>query len=148
MTDPSDSSSSGASAGPFLAALAVSVVIVIGVWLFNVFSGDELTDDQQIGRAVVAQNDALQRQDYTDFLIYTCAEQHGVEAEVIGAQRESSNSRGDRFIDGATNIAIEGDRATADVTYHFDKDPESEETAEITFVRRDGVWKVCSTGPK
>ncbi|MCH9709351.1 MAG: nuclear transport factor 2 family protein [Actinomycetia bacterium] len=147
MKEPSDKSSNGASPGPFLAALAIIVIGLIAVWLSNALSGDELTDEQQIGRAVVAQNDALQRQDYADFRAYTCAEHRGIEAEVIARQRDSSTNRGERFVDRATNMAIEGDRATADVTYHFDKDPDAKETVEMLFARQDGVWKVCSTGP-
>jgi hypothetical protein len=148
VTEPTESSSTGGTATPFLGALAIIVAIVIAIWLFNVFSGDELTDDQQIGRAVVAQNDALQRQDYGDFRAFTCAEQQGVEAEILAGQRDSSAKRGDRFVDGATNVAVDGDRATADVTYHFDKDADAKETVEIPFARQDGTWKVCSTGPR
>ncbi len=147
MNEPSDKSSNGASPGPFLGALAIIVTGLIAVWLFNALSGDELTDEQQIGRAAVAQNDALQRQDYADFRAYTCVEQWGSEAEIIASQRDSSANRGERFVDGATKMAIEGDRATAEVTYHFDKDPDAKETAEMPFARQDGVWKVCSTGP-
>lgn len=148
MTEPSDSSSGGGTAGPFLGALSIIIAIVIAVWLVNVFSSDELTDDQQIGRAVVAQNDALQRQDYADFRAYTCAEKHGVESEVIAGQRDSSAKRGERFVDGMTDVTIAGDRATTEVTYHFDNDPDVKETVEIALARQDGVWKVCSTGPR
>lgn len=147
MSESSDSSSSGATAGPVLGALAVIVIGVIAVGLFNAFSSDELTDEQQIGRAVAAQNDALQRQDYPDYRAYTCTEQHGVAAEVIAGQKDSSTIRGERFVDGAAKVVIEGDGATADVTYHFDKDPDAKETVEMVFARQDGVWKVCSTGP-
>ena len=33
---------------PFLGALTIIVAVVIGIWLINVFSGDDLTDPQQI----------------------------------------------------------------------------------------------------
>jgi len=145
VTEPSDSSV-GATPGPILGALAIVVAVLIAVWLFNAFSSDELTDDQQIVLAVVAQNDALQRQDYADFRAYTCVEQQGVESEVIAGQRDSSANRGDRFVDGATDVAIDSDKATADVTYHFDKDSDAKETVEIAFAHQDGAWKVCSTG--
>jgi hypothetical protein len=147
VSEPSDSSV-GATPAPILGALAIVVAVLIVIGLLNVFSSDELTDDQQIRRAVVAQNDALQRQDYADFRQYTCVEQQGVESKVITGQRDSSAKLGERFIDSATNVAIDGEKATADVTYHFDKFPDDEETAEIAFVRQDGAWKVCSTGPK
>ncbi|GAB3216889.1 Rv0361 family membrane protein [Mycolicibacterium hippocampi] len=147
MTEPSDSSSEGGTAGPFLGALTIIVAVVIAVWLFNVFSGDDLTDQQQIGRAVAAQNDALQRQAYADFRAYTCAQEHGSESEVMDEQRDSADERGERFVEGTGGVVIDGDRATADVTYYFDSDPDAKETVEMAFVRQDGVWKVCSTGP-
>ncbi|MCB0950285.1 MAG: lumazine-binding protein [Mycobacterium sp.] len=147
MTEPSDSPARGPTAGPFLTALAIIVVVLITVWLLNAFSGDEIPDDQQIGLAAVAQNDALQRQDYSDFRTYTCAQRQGTEAEIVSRQRDSSAKRGERFIDGVTDVAVDGDRATADVTYHFGKDPDAKQTVEVAFARQDGAWKVCSTGP-
>lgn len=147
MTEPADPSSGRATAGPFLGALAIIVAGLIAIWLFNVFSSDEITDAQQIGLAVVAQNDALQRRDYADFRAYTCKEQHGVESEIVAEQRDSAAERGARFVDGTTRVAIDGDRATAEVTYHFASDPDAKETVEMAFARQDGTWKVCSTGP-
>jgi len=147
VSEPAEEATTG-TAGPFLGALAIIVAIVIAIWLFSVFSGDGLTDDQQIGRAVAAQNDAMQRQDYADFRAYTCAEQQGVEAEVLAEQRDSTAERGERFVDGATDVVVDGDRATADVTYHFDKNPDARETVELAFARQGGTWKVCSTGPR
>jgi hypothetical protein len=44
-------------------------------------------------------------------------------------------------------VVIDGDRATATVTYHFDKAPDTKTGVEMTFVREDGAWKVCSPGP-
>ena len=35
MTEPTDSSDAGGTAGPFLGALTIIVAIVIAVWLFN-----------------------------------------------------------------------------------------------------------------
>ena len=147
MTEPSEPPSSGTTPAPFLGALAIIIAVVITIWLFNVFSGDGLTEEQRVGQAVVGQNDALQRQDYADFRSFTCAEQQGTEAEVLAGQRDSSTKRGERVVEGATDVAIDGDRATADVTYHFNKDAAARETVEITFARQDGAWKVCSTGP-
>ncbi|MGD9618780.1 MAG: lumazine-binding protein [Mycolicibacterium sp.] len=148
MTEPAASSSGRSTAGPFLGALVIIVAVVIGVWLLNAFSSDEFVDDQQIGLSVVAQNDALQRQDYADFRAYTCPELHGAESEIVAGQRDSVAKRGERFVDGTTVVAVDGDRATAEVTYHFASDPDAKETVKMTFVRQDGTWKVCSTGPE
>ena len=54
---------------------------------------------------------------------------------------------GERFVDDVTEVAVDGDRATAKVTYHFDKAPDTKTGVETTFVREDGAWKVCSPGP-
>lgn len=132
---------------PFLGALAIIALVVIAIVLFNVFDDNEPPADQQVGRAAVGQNDALQRQNYTDFRTYTCRDRQGVEADVLARQRDSVAKRGERFVDDVTDIKVEGDRATAKVTYHFDKAPDAKTGADMTFVREDGAWKVCSTGP-
>ncbi|MHA0285265.1 Rv0361 family membrane protein [Mycobacterium sp. C3-094] len=145
MTEPEEST--GNSAAPFLGALAIIVAIVIAIWLFNVFSSDELTDEQLIGRAAAGQNDALQRDDYADFRSYTCAAQLGTEAEILDRQRDSKAAQGERFLDGVTDVEIDGNRATASVTYHFANAPDAKQTSDIPFAKEDGAWKVCSTGP-
>jgi uncharacterized protein HemX len=132
---------------PFLAALAVIVVVVIAIGLFNFFGDDELPADQQVAQAAVEQNAALQRQNYADFRNYTCQAQQGSEADILARQRDSVSKRGERFVDDVTNVVIDGDRATATVTYHFDKAPDTKTGVATTFVREDGAWKVCSPGP-
>ncbi|WP_307787877.1 lumazine-binding protein [Mycolicibacterium sp. S2-37] len=134
-------------ATPFLAALVIIVLIVIGIWAVNVFEGDDLTDEQQIGRTAVAQNDAVQRRDFADFQAYTCRELQGSEADFTAAQQKSSQQQGHRFIDGVSGVTVDGDRATGTVTYHFDKAPDAKTEVKTTFVREDGAWKVCSVGP-
>jgi hypothetical protein len=74
---------------PFLAALAIIVLVVIAIGLFNMVGDNEPPADQQIGRAAVGQNDALQRRDYADFRTYTCRDQQGVEADILDRQRDS-----------------------------------------------------------
>ena len=148
MTDPEgDSAADRPTMVPFLGALAIIVLVVIVIGLFNVFGRDDVPEDQRVGRAAVGQNDALQRQNYADFRTYTCRDQQGVEADVLARQRDSVAKRGERFVDDVTDVAIEGDHATAKVTYHFDKAPDAKTGVATTFVREDGAWKVCSTGP-
>ena len=147
MTEPEDSST-GSSVGPFLGALTIIVAVVIAIWLFNIFSSDELTDDQQIARAVSAQNAALQQRNYAEFLVYTCSEEWGEESEILDQQRDSVAQRGERIVERVAGVNVAGDRATAEVTYYFDKDSDTKETVQVDLVRREGVWKVCSTGPR
>jgi hypothetical protein len=151
VTEPRDDSADAAAdrptIAPFLGALAIIVLVVIAIVLFNVFGDDDFPPDQRVGRAAVGQNDALQRQNYADFRTYTCRDQQGVEADVLARQRDSVAKRGERFVDDVTDVAIEGDHATAKVTYHFDKAPDTKTGVAMTFVSEDGAWKVCSTGP-
>ncbi len=149
--EPDDSGESGAAdrptVAPFLGALAIIVIVVIAIWLFNVFQGDRTPEDQRVARAAVGQNDALQRSDFADFSAYTCAAVRGSEVDMVARQRDSAAKRGARFVDDVTDVKIDGDRATATVTYHFDKAPDEKSPVPVTFVREDGAWKVCSTGP-
>ncbi len=144
---PSDEADDRPTMAPFLGALAIIVVVVIAIWLFSVFQGDRTPEDQKVGRAAVGQNDALQRANFTDFGAYTCAKMRGAEADVLARQRDSVGKRGARFVDDVTDVKIDGDSATATVTYHFDKSPDDKTPVPMTFVREDGAWKVCSTGP-
>ncbi len=135
-------------ATPFLVALVIVVIAITAILVMNRGDGDG--DPEQIGRAVVAQNDALQRQDYPAFVASTCAAQRGTEEQILDRQRKSAAERGDRYVDGASNIEVDGDRATAKVKYHFGDIANSESnevTVDMSFVREDGAWKVCSEGP-
>ena len=147
MTEPSDSVPDRPTMAPFLGALTIIVLVVITIGLFSFFGSNDLPEDQQVGRAAVGQNDALQRANYADFRTYTCRDQHGVEADILARQRDSVGKRGERYVDDVTDVVIDGDRATAKVTYHFDKTPDTKTGVAMTFVREDGAWKVCSTGP-
>jgi hypothetical protein len=142
-----DSAADRPTMAPFLGALAIIVLVVIVIGLFNVFGGSDVPEDQRVGRAAVGQNDALQRQNYADFRSYTCRGQQGIEADVLARQRDSVAKRGERFVDDVNDVVIDGDRATAKVTYHFDRTPDAKTGVAMTFTREDGAWKVCSTGP-
>ena len=129
---------------PFGAALALFALVAAAVAAFAMTRGDGLTEEQRVGRAVVGQNDALQRQSYADYQKYTCASEQSNEANVIGAQQESAGQHGARYVDDVTDVTIDGQRATAAVSYHFEKDPNSKRSTPLTFANQDGQWKVCS----
>ena len=133
---------------PVLIALGIVAFVLIAMTVFRMIGGDRTTDESLVGRAVVAQNDALQREDYSAFRSYTCIAQHDTQADVIAGQQRSKATRGARIVDNVTDIKVDGDRATAAVVYHFEKAPEDKATSPTTFVREDGGWKVCSAGPR
>lgn len=146
MTDPADDER------PTLMPIAVAAAIVLlalgGIWVSRLFRSDELPDEGRVGRAVVAQNDALQRENYADFRTYTCLAQQGTESGVLTDQRRSKDAKGNRFVDDVKDFAAAGDRATATVVYHFEKAADDKISTPMTFVRENGDWKVCSPGPK
>ena len=145
-SEPESRGAESRTAAPFLAALAIISLVVIAIALVNYFSDDELTPEQQVVRAAVAQNDALQKENYADFAANTCRAEQGTEAEVLAGQRDSKDKQGRRLIDDVTDVVVNGDHATAKVTYEFDKAQGTKVDTETTFVREDGAWKVCSSG--
>jgi hypothetical protein len=128
---------------PFVGALAVIVLVVIGIVLFNVFGSSSPAPGTDVGRAIVGQNDALQRQNYADFRDFTCRAVQGSEADFLARQTDSVSKNGERYIDDVKDVRIDGDRATASVTYHFDRTADTTSVSELTVVREDGSWKVC-----
>lgn len=130
---------------PFMTALVIIVLVVIGVFLVNAFSGDGLSEEERVGRAAVGQNDAMQRENYSAFAGYTCTARRGTEAGFLAQQRDSVEKLGFRHVDDVTGVRIDGDRATATVVYHFEKDSDNKINVETAFVREDGEWRVCSS---
>jgi hypothetical protein len=82
------------------------------------------------------------------FRTHTCVAQQGTEPQVLADQRQSKNTKGNRFVDDIKDFAITGDRATATVVYHFEKKVDDKVSTPMTFVRENGTWKVCSAGPR
>ncbi len=81
---------------PILIALGVVVIAVLAITGLRVLRGDEVRAEAGVDRAVVGQNDALQRQDYADFVGFTCVAQQGSRAAVLGEQRRPRPPRGPR----------------------------------------------------
>jgi uncharacterized protein HemX len=145
VTEPEDD---GASPMPILIALGVALLVLGAVGAAWLFSNDKpMSEDVKVGRAAVGQNDALQRDNYSDFRKYTCAAQQGAEAEVLDRQQKSKAAQGARYVDDITEVKIDGDRATGTVVYHFDHAPDNKIKVPMNFVRENGDWTVCSPGP-
>ena len=87
----------------------------------------------------------MQRQDYGKFRDFTCRAKQGSEAEFLARQRDSVTKNGERYLDDVTDIRIDGDRASATVTYHFDKTAETKTPSELKFAHEGGAWKVCAS---
>lgn len=144
----SEPEKSRASLVPILAAAAIVALALISIYVLRMFIGDDLPDNDAVARAVVGQNDALQRENYSDFKTFTCLAQQGIENQVLADQQQSVSAKGHRFVDDVKDITVTGDRATATVVYRFDKAAENKIDVPTTVVRENGDWKVCSPGPR
>lgn len=129
---------------PFLGALAIFALVVIGIVLFNVFGTQHTTPGDQVAQAAVGQNDALQRQDFSAFRKFTCGADQGTEASFLTAQRDSVAKNGERFVNDVPSIRVDGDHASATVVFHFANTAEQSFSVEERFVQEDGSWRVCS----
>ena len=143
----SDDADDGATPWPFIGALAIIVLGVLGIGVMTWANRGADDEREAVVRAALGQNDALQRLDYGGFRANTCAQQVGVEAEVLARQRGSVAAKGARYVDNVTGVSIDGDRATANVSYYFAADKDAKIDTVATFAREDGGWRICSPGP-
>lgn len=133
---------------PFLGALAIVVLVVIGIGAVTISRRGADNEREAVVRAVLAQNDALQRLDYPGYRANTCSALSGAEADVLARQRDSSAAKGARYVDNVAGVSVGGDSATASVTYSFGRSRDATIDTAMTFAREDGVWRVCSPGPQ
>jgi hypothetical protein len=139
---------SGASLAPFLGALALIVIVVIGIGVVTLVRGDEDSPREAVVRAAIAHNDALQRLDFDAYRQSTCAESVGEENRVFDDQRASVTAKGARYVNDVHDIAIDGDAATATVVYYFESDKDNRIDTPSTFRNEDGTWRLCTLGPR
>lgn len=127
---------------PVLAAIAVVVLVLIGLGVSALLRDDG--DAQDVVRAAIGQNDALQREDFAAFRDFTCAAEQGRESDFLAQHRKTQQDRGARYVGNVTEVRVDGDSATATVVYYFQDDPDDKITAPTSFVREDGRWKACA----
>ena len=119
---------------PIAIAAAIVVVVLGAMWVLRFFRSDEVPDDGLVGRAVVGQNDALQRENYPDFQTYTCVAQQGSESQVLTDQRQSKSAKGNRFVD---DVRISTPTVIGPLPGRLPlrEDARRQVTAPMTFVR-------------
>ena len=142
-----DEGDSGATPWPFIGALTIIVLVLLGVWALQHFNRGDDTQREAVVRAALGQNDALQRGSYADFQANTCAHLVSPEAAVQARQQESVARRGARYVENVTGVSVDGDQAKADIVYYFAGAKDDKINVAASFVREDGTWRVCTDGP-
>lgn len=133
---------------PLIIALGIVALVIIVVIVGRAYRADEVRAEAGVGRAVVGQNDALQRLDYPAYRRFTCRALAGVEPVVLAEQRQSAEAKGARVVEDVRAMTVEGDRASATVVYHFEKSADDKITTPMSFALEGGEWTVCSPGPR
>ena len=139
-------------AWPFLVALGVVVVAVVGIGISYLIrpADDRMSTDAQIQHAVNDVYTARNELDYTRYRESVCAAELASgsfpdEDAFVEQNRVSFEENGQIVIPEISDIAVNGDRATAQVHWHFDETPDSEQVTDVVVVREDGDWKVCTS---
>ncbi|MEE4025136.1 hypothetical protein V1Y59_18780 [Gordonia sp. PKS22-38] len=139
-------------AWPFLVALGIIVVVALGIGISYLIrpADDRMNTEAHIQHAV---NDAYTARNELDYAAYRgamCAEELGSdsfpdEATFVDDNRISFEENGQIVIPEIADITVTGDRATAQVHWHFDEKPDQEQVTNVVVVREDGDWKVCTS---
>ncbi|GAB88087.1 Rv0361 family membrane protein [Gordonia rhizosphera] len=139
-------------AWPFLVALAVVLVGVI--WIATSYlmrpADDRMSDGARVQHAIDDLYTARGQLDYASFRAATCAadlasDSFPSETAFLEQNRASLEENGPIVIPEISDITVSGDRATAQVHWHFDDKPDQEQTTDVVVVREDGDWKVCTS---
>lgn len=145
-----DAPRSWRNAWPFLVALAVVVIAVVGILSSNLLrpATDRASDPAQVQMVI---NDAYTARNSLDYGAYrsaTCAREVNAptfptEQTFVADNTTSREANGHIVIPEITDITVTGDTATATAHWHYDKHPEQKQTDKVALVRENGDWKVC-----
>ncbi|GAA3033763.1 hypothetical protein GCM10010528_13460 [Gordonia defluvii] len=133
--------------GPIIAALAVVVVLIglilIPQWLHPFAS--RVSDEDSVRMAVNNHYTAQNALNYDTFTRWTCAAKLPPRDEFLTRATASRDVNGPIVIPPGkiADVAINGDRASATVSWHYGKKTDAVTTTATTLVRQDNQWKVC-----
>ncbi|MFD5808071.1 Rv0361 family membrane protein [Rhodococcus aetherivorans] len=134
--EPDPDETDRSSATPFLAALAIIVVLVVGVFVAQLVSP---SDSSTSGTELVVRtvDDYVRAHNAGD-----APAQDRLRCDGLPADRAPlAGVAGEVQLEGVENVETDGDRGTADVRARFDG---NEQTSTWQFVRIDDVWRVCT----
>ncbi|GAA1482717.1 hypothetical protein GCM10009624_31570 [Gordonia sinesedis] len=145
-----ESAPSWKNAWPFWVALIVVALAVVGLLLSYVWrpAEDRASDSAQVQFAINDVYTARNAVNYGDYRNGHCAADLAApdfpSAEAFAAEnRDSQKANGLIVIPEITDVTVTGDRATAQVQWHFDKQPDRKQTTSVSVARENGKWKVC-----
>lgn len=138
-------------AWPFWVALAVIVIGGLAIGLSYAFkpSGERGGDSAKVQYAINDAYTARNALNYDKYRGAHCAADlrapgfPGREA-FVADNRRSRDADGTIVIPEITDLTVHGDRADAKVHWHFDKHPDAKQTTQVSVVRENGSWKVCT----
>ena len=138
MSDSSDQPADGGGRGtatPFIAALVIVVVLLVGIVVSSWFSSDEtLSDADRVSRVTA------------DFvLVHNNDDEEAREKIVCPAYDEDRSPLADRdgdvTLDAVEDITFDGDRATAQVRVTADG---GDSTGTWQYARSGDMWRGCN----
>ncbi|GAC01812.1 hypothetical protein GONAM_34_00120 [Gordonia namibiensis NBRC 108229] len=139
-------------AWPFFAAAGVVALLALGIVLSNISRPpeDRVSDDALVQYAINDQYTARNGPNYAEYRANTCdADLNKVEfvseARFLAENQASLDANGPIEIPEITDLVVDGDRATAQVHWHYKNTPDDKKVVDTTVVRENGEWKVCSS---
>ncbi|WP_124710146.1 Rv0361 family membrane protein [Gordonia insulae] len=137
---------------PFLVALGVVVVAAVGIGISYLVrpADDRMSTEAHVQHAINNAYTARNDLDYAKFRDATCAADLSSttfpsESTFLGDNRRSFDENGHIVIPEISGVTVDGDRATAQVHWHFDEKSDQNQVTEMVVVREDGDWKVCTS---
>ncbi|MGV9713001.1 Rv0361 family membrane protein [Gordonia sp. NPDC003424] len=150
--DAADAQRSWKDAWPFLLALIVIVVAAAAIGISHLLrpAEDRMSETARVQHAISDAYTARNNADYAAYRSVTCAAELSsdafpTESEFVEQNRRSNEQNGHIVIPEITDITVTGDRASAQVHWHFDGKPDEQQVAGTVVVREDGNWKVCKS---
>ena len=136
-------------AWPFLVALGVIVVAVVGLGLSYLLrpAEERVTDSTRVQYAINDYYTARNASDYTAYREHTCAADLASPSFITEQVfSEQNRDRRDNPIQiDITDLTVDGDRAQAQVHWHLKNSSDQKHTVPTVVVRENGEWKVCTS---